>query len=326
MFFNIFRDTPHSPSSHLLHRRCSNRARLRGMGSSEVHAHHLCQCVDVQFVARGAVAQCRCYGNGKLLEHRIEHCESRHQFSARAIAVIDLAGRSLVDRTAQINLKNLGMAIVFPGGRCVAGSEANPPGANQLAVAWAPIDLPRNFRRACQMVDEHRMTNGRFRCPEWALFQNCRVEGPPADILAVGNDAISRSRCASVSFFDGENLTRWVGKKHLILPLVCFERMLYISWLVNASFRYIVSHARALSKVLSLLHTTPQPLPSLRSQHSCGVSEGIYANRHLSPSFLLGRRWGQRTRVLNGTAGLEELRRGCASAHFHRAAHLLLDC
>jgi hypothetical protein len=45
-----------------------------------------------------------------------------------------------------------------------------------------------------------------------------------------------------VSFFDGENLTRWVGKKHLILPLVCFERMLYISWLVNASFRYTPSH------------------------------------------------------------------------------------
>ena len=125
------------------------------MTAREVNRHHLCQGVDIQFVARGAVAQRHCNGDGKLLEHRVENCESRHELRMRAVAVVDLAYRSLVDRTAEIHLKDLGIAMVLPCRGRVSRCQANTPGANELLILGPSINFARDFGRPGQVVDEH---------------------------------------------------------------------------------------------------------------------------------------------------------------------------
>src|SRR6266850_3031858 len=115
------------------------------MSSCQVHGHHLSERVDIKPVFGGAVAQGSGDGNRKLLEHRIKNCEPRYKLSVGRVAIVDLADGRLIDRGAQVNLQNLGMAVMLPAGCRLARSQANSPGPDQLPVARTAVDFARDF-------------------------------------------------------------------------------------------------------------------------------------------------------------------------------------
>src|SRR6266481_3141723 len=102
------------------------------MSSCQMHGHHLSERVDIKPVFGGAVAQGSCDGDRKLLEHRIKNCKTRHELGMGSVAVVDFADGRLIDRGAQVNLQNLGMAVMLPAGCRLARSQANSPGPDQL--------------------------------------------------------------------------------------------------------------------------------------------------------------------------------------------------
>src|SRR2546426_12314513 len=117
------------------------------MSSREMHRHHLGQRVDIKAVFSRAVAQGSRNGDRKLFEHRIQNCETRHKLGMGSVAVVDLADRRLINRGAQVNLENFGMAVMLPASCRLAWSQTDSPRPDQLPASRTAFDFARDFGR-----------------------------------------------------------------------------------------------------------------------------------------------------------------------------------
>src|SRR5438552_16796191 len=112
-----------------------------------MHCHHLGKRIDVKSVLGGSVSQCNGYCDRQLFEHRVEYGEPRHKFGAGGIAVVDFAYRGLVNRAAQVDLKDFRVTVSLPGRDRIAGCETTAARPNELLVPRTTVDSARDFGR-----------------------------------------------------------------------------------------------------------------------------------------------------------------------------------
>src|SRR5262245_11629566 len=121
------------------------------------------------------------------------------------VAVANLAYRRLISGSAEVNLQNFRVAVMFPVSRRLARRQANASRPNQLTVGRSAFDLAHDFSRPRQMINHHRMADRRLDRAERSFLDDRRVKRTPTDILTVRDQAVAAADGAPMRFIYSEN-------------------------------------------------------------------------------------------------------------------------
>jgi hypothetical protein len=174
------------------------------VGSSKVHRHHLRNGVDVEAVSDCAAPQGLGKSDGKLFEEGIDDAKPWHNLGRRCVTAIQFADRRFVQRTAQVDLEDLGVTVVFPFGRCPRWSHADVARTQQSLFAMGTFDLSHHLGGMGDVVDDERMIQCGLGNVERRFLEDGGVKRTPARILTVGEQLVFRPHRAPVCLADGK--------------------------------------------------------------------------------------------------------------------------
>ena len=130
------------------------------------------------------------------------------------------ADRRFVQRTAQVDLEDLGVTVVFPFGRCPRWSHADVARTEQSLFATGAFDLSHHLGGMGDVVDDERMFQRGFGNVERRFLEDGCVKRTPAHILTVGEHIVFRAHRAPECLADGKGnplerhldlLRSWLG-------------------------------------------------------------------------------------------------------------------
>src|SRR5438874_5055650 len=93
-----------------------------------------------------------------------------------------------------------------PFSGCLARRQAQAAGPDELLFPAVAFDLPHHLGRTGQMINQRGVLDWQLGRLERTFLDDRGVEGPPADILAVSDEAISGTETASMGLANRENL------------------------------------------------------------------------------------------------------------------------
>ncbi len=178
-----------------------------------MHRHHLRDGVDVEAVSHCAAAQGLRKSNGKLFEEGIDDAKPWHNLGRRCVAAVQFADRRFVQRTAQVDLEDLGVTVVFPFGRRPRWRHADVARAEESPFATSAFDLSHHLGWMGDVVDDERMIQRGFSDVKRRFLENRGVKRTPAHVLTVGEQLVFGPHRAPVRFADGKGspLERHLG-------------------------------------------------------------------------------------------------------------------
>ncbi len=179
--------------------------RARGILASQVNGDHVREGIDIKTVLDGAVTQGRGYGDRKLLEKRVQDGEARDHRRLGDVAAIHFVHGGCVNRSAQVNLQNLGVAGVLPVSHGVTGREAEAARADQGFLSRAALDSSRYGGGAAKVIDQRRMPDGGLGRLKRGFLKDGGVKRTPADRLAMRDQAIIGAERTTVRLGNRKN-------------------------------------------------------------------------------------------------------------------------